>query len=250
MKKLDLIKFLNEYLKIGQYEDTSKNGLQVDTTKNDIKKIWYAVDASTYIFDKAVKENVDMVICHHGLFWWFDPIVTWVHYQKLSKLIKNDISLYACHLPLDGHEEVGNNIVMLNKFVEIMNISNFDIEQNWHAFWLKFIDWVFLKDVIEIYCKSIWIVPEIYNFWNKEKINSVYFSSGGGLYSAKATKEKKYDLLITGEWAHYEIISAKEMGQSVLLWWHYETEVFGVQTLAEKLKKDFGIEVVFLDEKY
>lgn len=250
MKKLDLIKFLNEYLKIGQYEDTSKNGLQVDTTKNDIKRIWYAVDASTYIFDKAIKENVDMVICHHGLFWWFDPIVVWSHYNKLSKLIKNDILLYACHLPLDGHEEVGNNIVMLNKFVEIMNISDFDIEQNWHAFWLKFVDWVFLDDVIKLYCKNIWIVPELYNFWNKEKINSIYFSSGGGLYSAKVAKEKNYDLLITWEWPHHEIISAKEMGQSILLWWHYETEIFGVQALAEKLKKDFGIEIVFLDEKY
>jgi len=250
MKKLDLIKFLNEYLKIDQYQDTSKNGLQVDNDKEEVKKIWYAVDASTYIFDKAIKENVDMVICHHGLFWWFDPIVTWTHYQKLSKLIKNDISLYACHLPLDGHEEVGNNIVMLNRFIEIMNISNFDIEQNWHAFWLKFIDWVFLDDIVKVYCKNIWIVPELYNFWNKEKINSIYFSSGGGLYSAKVAKEQNYDLLITGEWPHHEIIRAKELWQSIILWWHYETEVFGVEALAEKLRKDFDIQIVFLNEKY
>jgi putative NIF3 family GTP cyclohydrolase 1 type 2 len=39
MKKLDLINFLDEYLKIDQYEDSSKNGLQVDNEKKEIKKI-------------------------------------------------------------------------------------------------------------------------------------------------------------------------------------------------------------------
>jgi len=39
MKKVELINFLNEYLKIDEYEDSSKNGLQVDSQKTEIKKI-------------------------------------------------------------------------------------------------------------------------------------------------------------------------------------------------------------------
>jgi putative NIF3 family GTP cyclohydrolase 1 type 2 len=31
-------------------------------------------------------------------------------YERLKKLLLNDIALYAAHLPLDLHEEVGNNI--------------------------------------------------------------------------------------------------------------------------------------------
>jgi putative NIF3 family GTP cyclohydrolase 1 type 2 len=69
MIKVELIKYLDDYLKKSDFKDTSKNGLQVDTQKKEIKKIGYAVDATTYIFDKAIYEKVDMVISHHGLFW-------------------------------------------------------------------------------------------------------------------------------------------------------------------------------------
>ena len=249
MKKNELVKFLDEYLKIDQYEDSSKNGLQVDNEKKDIKKIWYAVDATSYIFDKAVKENVDMVICHHGMFWWFDTVVVWPHYDRLNKLIKNDIALYVCHLPLDGHEKVGNNKMLLDKFVDFFKIKDFDVEQFDYSFGLKLKNWIKFED-LEKYCDEIWLEKWLYNFGNLEKISSIYFSSGGGLFLAKKTKDIWYDLLITWEWAHYEISLAKDMWQSVLLGWHYETEVFGVQSLSEKLEKDFWVEVVFLDEKY
>lgn len=251
MKKNELIEFLDEYLKISDYpNDDSKNGFQVDSDRQEIKKIGYAVDATSYIFDKAIKENVDMIICHHGLFWWLDLVVVGTHHNRLTKLIKNDIALYGCHLPLDAHEEVGNNIVMLNKFVEMMRVENPEIKQDGHAFWLKFKEWIVLSDVMEIYCNGIWIIWELYNFWKKEEINSIYFDSGGWLYTAKIAKENNYDLLITWEWPHRDIVNAKEIWQSIVLWWHYETEVFGVQALAEKLNKDFGVDIVFLDEKY
>jgi putative NIF3 family GTP cyclohydrolase 1 type 2 len=69
MNKTDLTAYLNEYLNISNFDDTSKNGLQIDNEKSEIKKIAYAVDASTYIFDKAIEEKVDMVLVHHGIFW-------------------------------------------------------------------------------------------------------------------------------------------------------------------------------------
>ena len=69
MLKQELISYLDEYLQINNFKDSSKNGLQVDSDKNEIKKIGFSVDASTYIFDKAIEEDVDIVLCHHGLFW-------------------------------------------------------------------------------------------------------------------------------------------------------------------------------------
>jgi putative NIF3 family GTP cyclohydrolase 1 type 2 len=103
---------------------------------------------------------------------------------------------------------------------------------------------------IEKFCDKLWLEKWIYNFGNVVDIRSIYFSSGGWLFEAKFAKEKNYDLLITWEWAHHEMINAKEIWQSIVLWWHYETEIFGIEALAKKLKKNFGIEIVFLDEKY
>ncbi len=249
MKKNELVNFLDEYLKIDQYEDSSKNGIQVDNEKNEIKKIWYAVDATSYIFEKAVQEWVDMVICHHGMFWWFDPVVVWNHYDRLSKLINNNIALYGCHLPLDGHEEVWNNVMMLNKFIDFFNIKNSKIEQFDYSFGLRFNNWIEIEQ-IKKYCDKFGLQKWIYNFWNLDNISSVYFSSGGGLFHAKSAKEKGFDFLITWEWAHYEMSLAKDIKQSILVWWHYETEIFGVQALSQKLKDKFGVDIVFLDEKY
>lgn len=257
MKKLDLVNFLNEYLKIDQYQDTSKNGLQVDSSKEDIKKIWYAVDASTYIFDKAVKENVDMVICHHGLFWGNEQVLTWLFYERAKRLLSNDIWLYASHLPLDGHEELGNNIVILNKMLKYFNIDKSGYSIDKFGFYHDQSIWFSLslessieyKDFLD-FLVSIWFNLSDYNFWEKLEIKNFCVVSwwwGSALFEAK---EKWFDVFVTWEMNHSSLMFAKEMGQSVLLWWHYETEVFGVQALAEKLKKDFGIEVVFLDEKY
>ncbi len=65
MKKIEFIQYLEEYLKIKDFDDNSKNGLQVDNEKEEISKIGYSVDATTYIFEKARDEKVDLVLCHH-----------------------------------------------------------------------------------------------------------------------------------------------------------------------------------------
>ena len=59
MNKIALINYLNSYLNLDiNWWDSSKNWLQVDTTKDEIKKIGYAVDATTYIIDKGIKDNI------------------------------------------------------------------------------------------------------------------------------------------------------------------------------------------------
>jgi putative NIF3 family GTP cyclohydrolase 1 type 2 len=51
--------------------------------------------------------------------------------------------------------------------------------------------------------------------------------------------------------AHFHITLAKELGQSVLLWGHYETEKIGPKLVAHHLTKQFeDLEIVYLDEKY
>jgi len=39
MNKQELVNYLDDYLKISEFTDASKNGLQVDTQKTEIKKI-------------------------------------------------------------------------------------------------------------------------------------------------------------------------------------------------------------------
>ena len=258
MKKSELISYLDSYLKIADFQDDSKNWLQVDTEKKEINKIWYAVDATSYIFDRAIKNKCDMVIVHHWLFWWYDNPIVWVHYKRISKLIKNDIALYACHLPLDAHEEVGNNIVLVNEFIKYFKIEKYGIKKFWDYHGQKIWFWLIFDDKIEMknlpwFCKKIWIQNQIYNFWNKKFINSLAVVSGWWMWEISQAKNENYDVFLTGEWVHRHFVGnqwAKEIWQSLLVWWHYETEIFGVKNLSKHLQKKFWVEIIFLDEKY
>ena len=111
----ELEKFLNTYLEIDQFKDYAPNGLQIQGNR-DIKKIITGVTACEALIDKAIEENADAIIVHHGFFWKGEsyPIVG-MKYNRISKLIQNGIHLFGYHLPLDGHREIGNNILLAKK---------------------------------------------------------------------------------------------------------------------------------------
>lgn len=254
--KQELIKYLDKYLKNAEFQDVSKNWLQVDTPKIEIKKIGYAVDATDYIFDIAIKENVDIIIVHHWMFWWNEQVLVWNFYNKVKNLIKNDIWLYGCHLPLDAHTDIWNNIWIVNWIIETFGLKDYKIEEFWEYHWNTIWYGINFKNQIPIWnfvtkiCKSLWFEDNFYNFWDKKTISSVAIISwwwGDDIWEAKI---KNYDLYITWDSAHFQICIAKELWQSILLWGHYETETIWVKLLAKHLKEKFWIEIIFLDEKY
>ena len=46
---------------------------------------------------------------HRGLFWWAPVPLVEPRHRMLSLLVESSLSLFAAHLPLDAHPEVGNN---------------------------------------------------------------------------------------------------------------------------------------------
>lgn len=258
MKKQDLIKYLDEYLNINWFKDKSKNWLQVDNSKEEIKKIGYAVDANTYIFEKAKEEWADMILTHHWLFWWHEETLTGISYKRTKLLLDNDLALYSAHLPLDAHREVGNNIWLVRAFINMFWLQEDDyiMEDFWDYkwtniwFWLKFRNRIHISNMVTPYAEMMQLTKRLYNFWNKEYITSVAFVSGSALSSAVEANEKWYDIFVTWEGSHNEITLCKELEQWILIGWHYETEKIWPKLLAYHLRDKFDIEIEFLDEKY
>lgn len=258
MNKQELVQYLDSYLKNSDYKDSSKNGLQVDTDKTEIKKIWYAVDATTYIFDKAIDEWVELILTHHGIFWWYEQTLTWIPFERASKLIKNDIWLYSSHLPLDAHPEVGNNAGLYKAFINMFALQEDDytVEPFWEyrgqtiGFGLKFRNRIHISNMVTPYAEMLQLNKRLFNFGKKEYITSIAFVSWGAMSNMQEAHEKGYDVFVTGEWAHHEYLAAKELWQTILVGWHYETEKIWPKLLAYHLRDTFGIEIEFLDEKY
>ncbi|MEY3639349.1 MAG: putative cyclohydrolase 1 type 2, partial [Pseudomonadota bacterium] len=75
-----------------------------------IQKIVSGVTASRELIDAAIEAKADAIFVHHGLFWRGQDgrVVGWMK-ERLQRLLANEINLYAYHLPLDAHPQLGNN---------------------------------------------------------------------------------------------------------------------------------------------
>ncbi len=105
----ELCIYLNQLLSSQGVNDYAPNGLQVEG-KARIVKLATAVSASLATIEAAVKQGVDALIVHHGIFWQRDSyIIQGVKRKKLQLLLEHGISLFAYHLPLDMHPLIGNN---------------------------------------------------------------------------------------------------------------------------------------------
>ena len=100
---------LDTLLQPERFKDYGPNGLQVEG-KSEIARIVSGVTASRALIDAAIAQQADALFVHHGLFWrGQDGRVTGWMKQRLQRLLAHDINLFAYHLPLDAHPELGNN---------------------------------------------------------------------------------------------------------------------------------------------
>src|SRR5687767_4302754 len=112
MQRDHIIRFLDDLLKVDSIPDYGPQGLQVEG-RPEVRRIVVGVSASAELFRGAIAAEADLIICHHGLLWDKDPrVVKGKLKQRLKLLLDHEITLLAYHLPLDAHEEHGNNALI------------------------------------------------------------------------------------------------------------------------------------------
>ena len=110
MNSANLVRYLDDYLNVARMPDKSNNGLQIQSTNDEVTRVAFAVDACLASFKAAIAEHAQLLIVHHGLFWSEHIQLTGPHFERVKTLICGGCGLYASHIPLDAHAEVGNNI--------------------------------------------------------------------------------------------------------------------------------------------
>ena len=225
--------------------DISLNGIQVENTA-DITCIAFAVDACMEVFRRAKEAGAQMVFVHHGLFWGHEQSVTGSHYQRLKFLIENNMALYAVHLPLDIHPELGNN-VSLAKASGLADLKPFGkfrgIDVGVKG---TFKEPVTTEQVLSnlgydraemLACMS----------FGKEKNMTCAVITGGGEHDVSDAIGEDVDLYITGDAAHVVYHTCLENKINMISAGHYRTEVYGVQNMAEKVSDELALKTVFID---
>jgi len=245
MERDALVSWLDAFLRVEEIPDASQNGLQVEG-RPEVSKVGAAVDASLKTFEDALDQGVDFLIVHHGLFWGRPEMVVGPLRRRLERLFAGGINLYAAHLPLDLHPEVGNNAV-LARALGLSELEPFGRHQGlFLGFKGRFPMAQRLHDIADAIGRLTGMQALVHQGGSDLVKTAAVVSGSGSGFIAEAAREG-LDLLITGEPKHAAFHEPFEWGINVLYAGHYDTEVFGVKALAERIAGEFGLPWVFLD---
>ena len=241
----NLVTYTDRFLRIRDVGDwdNALNGLQIENSGR-VTRIGAAVDVSTRVLTEAAKQDVDLLIVHHGLFWpGLQPIRGPLR-RQLRLAFENDVALYSAHLPLDIHPRVGNN-AQLAAALGLKSAQPF-LEEKGQPVGLKIRASVPRSELVRKLQKALNGPVKIFGFGPKQAraIGIVTGAAGSEIYRVA---DEGIDTFITGEAPHWAAVAAEEVGVNLLLGGHYATEVFGVKALAEHLSKRFIVPWKFID---
>jgi len=241
MRLSELTDYLDEFLGIRDISDHSWNGLQIEG-KSDVNKVICAVDSGCLTF----KEEADLIVVHHGLFWRsIDPSLRGLNKKRVDMLTRQETSLYAAHLPLDRHPKIGNNALLL-EIIGAQITGEFHHSEGKNISWIGKMQPTKLSTITKKIDSELDTESKVLAF-GKEMIETVAVCSGGpGVGIFNEAIESGVDLYIAGEQCDIYHM-AKDAGMNVIFAGHHATETLGVKALAAHLKKEFSLDVKFVD---
>lgn len=244
MNNLQLEKILSEKLESIDIKDYVPNGLQVEG-RSEVKRIITGVTASLELIECAVERNADALLVHHGYFWKSEsPLIRGMKYERIKKLIEGGVNLYAYHLPLDLHPELGNN-VQLAKLWGIENVAPISAE-NPLVLTGNLTEAVDVVSFAKMIKSTLGRKPFV-EASGPKLIERIAWCSGAAQDALEEVAMQGYDAFITGEVSERTIYIARELGIHFFAAGHHATERAGVSKLGEWLADNYDLEVEFID---
>jgi dinuclear metal center YbgI/SA1388 family protein len=249
----DLSEYLFDYLGVAKIKDYCPNGLQVEG-KPQIKKIITGVTASLALIERAIEEKADAILVHHGWFWKNDDarVVGQLH-DRLKLLMSHDMNLFAYHLPLDIHPQLGNNA----QLAKMMGWGVTKSSNKSSAASSSVMDGLIWQGKPAASQKTLGQLarslagrlgrdPLVVGDLNKP-MKRIAWCTGGAQNYIKEAYLMKVDAYISGEISESTFHAANEMGVAYIAAGHHATERYGIQALGQHLEKTFRIKHQFID---
>lgn len=237
---------LDTLLQPQRFKDYGPNGLQVEGAP-EIQRLVSGVTASLALIDAAIDAGAQAILVHHGLFWrGQDGCVTGWMKQRLSRLLEHDINLFAYHLPLDAHAELGNNaqwgqqlgLVATQRFGE-QELGFLGEAAHGGAF-------PSVQDLQghtqSVLGRHVTLVPG-----RGGPIQRIAWCSGGAQGYFEAAIAAGADAFLTGEISEPQAHYARETGVAFLACGHHATERYGAPAVAAHVAASLGLAHQFID---
>jgi dinuclear metal center YbgI/SA1388 family protein len=212
-----------------------------------VRKIVSGVTASRALIEAAIAAQADTIFVHHGLFWrGQDGCVTGWMKQRLALLLAHDINLFAYHLPLDAHSELGNN-AQLGLQLGLKAQARFG-EQDLGFLGERLASGEFataeaLAQHLEVRLNR----PVALVNGAQRAIKKIAWCSGGAQNYFEAAIAAGADAFITGEISEPQAHYARECGVAYLACGHHASERYGAPAVAAHVAAQLGLAHEFID---
>lgn len=240
----DLDTALQRVLHPDAFKDYGPNGLQVEG-RREVRHLVSGVTASLAFIEAGIAAGADTLLVHHGLFWrGHDGRLTGWLAARVRRLMAVDVNLFAYHLPLDAHAELGNN-AQLGKRLGLLADARFG-EQN-----LGFIGdappasatlQALVAAVQQQLARSPVVLPG-----DGRPLRRVAWCTGGAQSYFEAAVAAGADVFLTGEISEPQAHLARETGVAFLACGHHATERYGAPAVAAHVAAQLGLTHTFID---
>ena len=255
MRLSELEERLNLVLTPENFKDFCPNGLIVRSDFGDPKvtSVVTGVSLRKSLIDWAVAKGSNVIFVHHPNGFWFSDkekrVLDTQYGEYMRMLLRNNISLFGYHLPLDAHPVFGNNATVYKKLGlagiikqsddgSVPNMPERFMECNIGYGGIGVITDELLREVF----------PYGYQSFGFEsgKEYKVAICTGSGSSEFEEARKRGYNLFITGEIRESTPIYSEETGMAIIAAGHHRSEVFGVENIANWLT-EIGVESRFID---
>lgn len=242
----ELQTYLKQFLRTDQYQDYCPNGLQVEG-RSQIQNLVTGVTACQALLERAVELNADAILVHHGYFWKNEEAsVVCIKAKRLKTLLTQDINLFAYHLPLDGHQKLGNN-AELGRLLDVQEIQFLDGPYGCGVgckgkLLRELSAELFAEKIAEVLNRK----PQLIKV-NDKPIKTIAWCTGGAQDFIQYAAKLNVDAFLSGEISEQTFHLAQEYGLHYFACGHHATERYGVKALGEHLAQRFDLNVQFVD---
>lgn len=239
----ELQSHLAQLLGVERFRDYGPNGLQVEG-RREVRRLVSGVTASLALIEAAVRERADALLVHHGLFWrGHDGRITGWLRARLAPLLAHQINLFAYHLPLDAHDEWGNNAQFGARLGLRADARFGEQDLGFAGDAAALVSLAALADAVQRVCgRAPVVVPG-----DGRALRRIGWCTGGAQGSFEAAIAAGADAYLTGEISEPQAHIARETGVAFVACGHHATERFGAPALAGHLASRFQLEHRFID---
>lgn len=229
--------------------DFDNTGLNIGDDEDNINNILVCLDVDMGAIKKAMDNKCNLIVSHHPLtFNSFKDITTDINSKRIKEVIKNNINLYSVHTNFDMNinkgmsklvfDEIGFKNSRKHSCIDeiIYKKRKYGMGICFELFKSMDIDALYNKAIINLNLDNK--KTSIYKV--KDSIKKICIMPGSGRSDVNYVIKNKFDLYITSDLSHNDILDLVDSNISYINLTHYGLEKVFVDYMSKYLSKIYN----------